>query len=181
MTSMLSRRRVVAALAGLPLLGLAPARRAEAGHKPNHNPEPEPTPTPAPDFTLSTNLGSDYPEPSNLLRGGRYDGDYGPLSRMWSYGGCFYVTTVIYVTPRNDFIGTVTLEILNLPAGVTSQTATSVTITDWRMANATLKLFAASDAALGNATVTVRATSGAIMHTLDLEFWVVDELPFCDG
>jgi hypothetical protein len=41
------------------------------------------------------------------------------------------------------------------------------------------ELQAGGYAALGDATVTVRATSGSIVHTLDLPISVADQLPFC--
>jgi hypothetical protein len=41
------------------------------------------------------------------------------------------------------------------------------------------KLQASGNATLGDATVTVRATSGSIVHTLDLPISVADQLPSC--
>jgi hypothetical protein len=41
------------------------------------------------------------------------------------------------------------------------------------------ELQAGGNAALGDATVTVRATSGSIVHTLDLPISVADQLPSC--
>ena len=41
------------------------------------------------------------------------------------------------------------------------------------------ELQAGGYAALGDATVTVRATSGSIVHTLDLPISVADQLPSC--
>jgi len=41
------------------------------------------------------------------------------------------------------------------------------------------KLQASGDAALGYATVTVRATSGSIVHAWDLPISVADQLPSC--
>ncbi|MDQ3862206.1 MAG: hypothetical protein M3317_01645 [Actinomycetota bacterium] len=38
-------------------------------------------------------------------------------------------------------------------------------------------LQASDDATLGDATVTVRATSGSLVHTLDLPIAVADQLP----
>ena len=80
----------------------------------------------------------------------------------------------------NGFSGTITLEILNLPAGVASQTATSIILPAGSARITDFKLVAASAAALGNATVTIRATSGSIVHTIEREIWVVDELPPCE-
>jgi hypothetical protein len=93
--------------------------------------------------------------------------------------GCFYDSNSIGVTSLNDFQGTVTLQILNLPAGVTSQTATTVNVPRRGSTSTPLKLLAASDAALRSATVTLRATSGSIVHTLDLPISVGAQLPAC--
>src|SRR3712207_4929242 len=41
---------------------------------------------------------------------------------------CFYDSNTISLVSLNDFSGVVRLEILNLPAGVTSQTATKLTV-----------------------------------------------------
>jgi hypothetical protein len=42
-----------------------------------------------------------------------------------------------------------------------------------------VRLQASGDAALGDATVTVWATSGSIVHTLDLPISVAERLPSC--
>jgi hypothetical protein len=41
------------------------------------------------------------------------------------------------------------------------------------------KLQASDDAELGDATITVRVTSGSIVHTLDLPISVADQVPSC--
>jgi hypothetical protein len=92
---------------------------------------------------------------------------------------CFYDSNNIGLASLNDFSGDVRLEVLNLPAGVTSQTATKLTVPRRGAVSTPFKLEASGDAALGDATVTVRATSGSIVHTLDLPISVADQLPSC--
>src|SRR5829696_1348339 len=92
---------------------------------------------------------------------------------------CFYDSNTISLVSLNGFGGDVKLEVLNLPAGVTSQTATKLTVPRKGVVSAPFKLQASGDAALGDATVTVRATSGTIVHTLDLPISVADQLPSC--
>jgi hypothetical protein len=92
---------------------------------------------------------------------------------------CFYDSNSISVVSLNDFSGNVTLEVLNLPAGVTSQTATNLSVPRRGAASVPFRLQASGDAALGDATVTVRAKSGSIVHTLELPISVADELPSC--
>lgn len=59
------------------------------------------------------------------------------------------------LTSLNGFEGTVTLQLLNLPAGVTSQTATSVTLAANATSYTNFSLQAASTAAPGDYLVTV--------------------------
>src|SRR5215216_6943772 len=92
---------------------------------------------------------------------------------------CFYDSNTISLVSLNSFGGDVKLEVLNLPAGVTSQTATKLTVPRRGVVSAPFKLQASGDAALGDATVTVRATSGSLVHTLDLPISVADQLPSC--
>ena len=92
---------------------------------------------------------------------------------------CFYDSNTISLVSLNDFSGDVRLEVLNLPAGVTSQTATKLTVPRRGVVSTPFKLEASGDAALGDAIVTVRATSGTIVHTLNLPISVADQLPAC--
>jgi hypothetical protein len=92
---------------------------------------------------------------------------------------CFYDSNTISLVSLNSFGGDVRLEVLNLPAGVTSQTATKLTVPRRGIVSAPFELQASGDAALGDATLTVRATSGSIVHTLDLPISVADQLPSC--
>ena len=141
----------------------------------------------APDFALTAN----YKPPTFtgfLIRGETWDPH--PLCNLCvTYGGphyvvndplgCFYDSNSISVVSLNDFQGTVTLAILNLPPGVTSQTATSVLLPRRSAASTAFKLTAATNATVGSATVTVQATSGALVHTIDLPISVGDQLPPC--
>ena len=92
---------------------------------------------------------------------------------------CFYDSNTISLVSLNSFGGDVKLEVLNLPAGVTSQTATKLTVPLRGVVSAPFKLQASGDTALGDATLTVRATSGSMVHTLDLPISVADQLPSC--
>ena len=100
--------------------------------------------------------------------------------------GCDYGDNVIELVSHFGFTGDITLELLNLPAGVTSQTGTSVSITGptpsaGQSPDVDLDLTASSTATLGDATITLRATSGSTVHTVDLPIRVVDTLPTCIG
>ena len=92
---------------------------------------------------------------------------------------CFYDSNTISLVSLSDFSGDVKLEVLNLPAGVTSQTATKLTVPRRGVVSTPFKLQASGDAALGNATLTVRTTSGSIVHTLALPISVADQLRSC--
>jgi hypothetical protein len=92
---------------------------------------------------------------------------------------CFYDSNTISLVSLNGFSGDVKLEVLNLPAGVMSQTATKVTVPRRGAISTPFKLEASGDTELGDATVTVRAISGSIVHTLDLPISVADQLPSC--
>jgi hypothetical protein len=92
---------------------------------------------------------------------------------------CFYDSNTISLVSLNDFSGDVRLEVSNLPAGVTSQTATKLTVSRRSVVSTPFKLHASGDAPLGDATVTVWATSSSIVHTLNLPILVADQLPSC--
>jgi RTX calcium-binding nonapeptide repeat (4 copies) len=94
--------------------------------------------------------------------------------------GCFYDQNSIgVVSTQGDFAGTVNLQVLNLPQGVSNQTAASVNVPRGGVAITPFRLRAAANAAAGTATVTLRATSGPIVHTADLPISVVAQLPPC--
>ncbi len=92
---------------------------------------------------------------------------------------CLYDLNTISLVSLNDSSGDVRLEVLNLPGGVTSQTATKLTVPRRSVVSTPCKLQVSGDAALGDATLMVRATSGSIAHTLDLPISVADQLPSC--
>lgn len=140
----------------------------------------------AADFALSVNYGAAFT--GNLIRGETWNPH--PLCNLCvTYGGphyvvpdplgCFYDSNSIGLVSLNDFSGTVTLEVLNLPPGVTSVTAASVSVPRRGAVSTGFKLQAASTAAVGSATVTLRASSGAIVHTVTLPISVADQLPPC--
>ena len=136
----------------------------------------------AADFALSAN----YKPPffvGHVVRGGLSSCDGCTTEVEPRYVGrsfsCFYDSNSIDLVSLNGFSGDVRLEVLNLPAGVTSQTATKLTVPRRGAVGTPFKLLATGDAELGDAMVTVRATSGSIVHTLDLPISVADQLPSC--
>ena len=112
-------------------------------------------------------------------------------------GAPAWVNTVLQVdTMGSDgfdsgFRGTVSFQLSGLPAGVTSQTAASTTITDNTTVvideggfletvngtDTTLQLSADSTVPLGTFSVTVTATSGSLSHSVTIPVNVVDSLP----
>jgi hypothetical protein len=103
-----------------------------------------------------------------------------------------WVDTILRVStliPDSGFRGTVSLQLTGLPAGVTSQTPASTTITNSTIlgndgvgdiiygTNTTLQLSADSTASLGNFPLTVTATSGSLSHSVTFPVYVVDSLP----
>jgi hypothetical protein len=136
----------------------------------------------APDFALTANYKPPY-FVGHLVRGGLPSCAGCTTAVEPRYVGtsfsCFYDSNTISLVSLNDFSGDVRLEFLNLPAGVTSQTATKLTVPRRDAASTAFKLQASDDAAVGDATVTVRVTSGSIVHTLNLPISVADQLPSC--
>jgi len=116
---------------------------------------------------------------------------------LLSSGAPAWVNTVLQVdTMGSDgfdsgFRGTVSFQLSGLPAGVTSQTAASTTITDNTTVvideggfletvngtDTTLQLSADSTVPLGTFSVTVTATSGSLSHSVTIPVNVVDSLP----
>src|SRR5215210_2231202 len=136
----------------------------------------------APDFALTAN----YKPPSfvgYVVRGGLSSCANCTTAVEPRYVGrsfsCFYDSNSIDLVSLNGFSGDVRLEVLDLPAGVASQTATKLTVPRRGAVGTPFKLQASGDAALGDVNVTVRATSGSIVHTLDLPISVADQLPSC--
>lgn len=106
----------------------------------------------------------------------------------YSYGWDLSFLTISAGDPDSGFRGTVTFAVSSLPAGVTSQTAPSTTITDNTIlyydygfpvygTTTTLQLTASATAALGTSTLTVSASSGSLVHTTTLQIDVVSQLP----
>jgi hypothetical protein len=80
-------------------------------------------------------------------------------------------------TSLNDFSGTVSIQVSGLPADVSSETATSVSVPRRSSVSTPLRLRAASTAALGEATITVRASGGGRTHSIQVPVAIVDALP----
>jgi hypothetical protein len=93
------------------------------------------------------------------------------------FSSCGYGNASVVLTSLNGFSGTVSLQMLNLPAGVTSLTATSVTLATNATAYTDFTLQAASNAVPGDYLVTVRATSGTLVHDAQHLIRVVEQLP----
>jgi hypothetical protein len=134
------------------------------------------------DFALTAN----YKPPSfvgHLVRGGLSSCTGCTTAVEPRYVGtsfdCFFDANTISVVSLNDFSGNVTIEVLNLPDGVTSQTATNLSVPRRGAVSIPFKLHASGDAALGDATLTLRAKSGSLVRTLELPILVADELPDC--
>jgi hypothetical protein len=106
--------------------------------------------------------------------------------------GGTWANTILQVDtgiPDSGFRGTVSLQLSGLPAGVTSQTPASTTITDNTIVGndgvgdtifgtfTTLQLSAGSTAPVGNFPLTVTAASGSLSHRVTITVDVVDSLP----
>jgi hypothetical protein len=169
------RRTVIAtvSLALIVLAVIAPATSSAA-------PVAAPQAAAAPDFwfVLSYNTANWF-DPSYVVRGdvSNYPG---PHYELCVYG-CFWSDNSARLWSRSGgFSGTVTLEYLNLPPGITAEMPTSVFVPKFGAGPSfSVKLRATAAAALGNVSnVTFRARSGSIVHTVVLPtFTVVDQLP----
>ena len=80
-------------------------------------------------------------------------------------------------TSLNGFSGTVGVQVTGLPDGVTSETATSVTVPRGGSTGTPLRVRASTSAPLGSFTITVRAFTATKTHTITLPIEVVDSLP----
>ena len=170
-------------------LGITPAF-ADHGGSGGGGTKPAPSPTPgsaSADFALSVN----YASPSfigNLVRGATFgipcsQCNGGALPQP-AYVvpdplGCFYDWNQISVTSLNAFTGTVDLSLPNLPAGVTSFTAASISLPQAGSSSTPLKLLASTGASVGTTNVTLQGTSGALVHTVSLSVSIADQLPPC--
>lgn len=136
------------------------------------------------DFSICCN---DSTTPGFLVRGGlatcpAFDNcfpnpSFEPRYFSCGFSDCGYNNASVVLTSLNGFAGTVGLQLLNLPAGVTSQTATSVTLAKDATTYTNFSLQAASTAVPGDYLVTVRATSGALVHDAPHLIRIVDQLP----
>jgi hypothetical protein len=93
------------------------------------------------------------------------------------FDDCGYNTATVVLTSLNGFEGTVSLQLVNLPPGVTSQTAATVTLAKDATTYTDFKLQAAASAQPGDYLVTVRATSGGLVHDAPHLIRVVTQLP----
>ena len=118
-----------------------------------------------------------------------------PKTAIGTNGAPGWSNTILQVdTTTNNgfdsgFRGTVSLQLSGLPAGVTSQTPASATITDSTIlgtdpfsgtiygTRTTIQLSAGSTAPLGNFPLTVTATSGSLSHSVTITVDAVDSLP----
>jgi hypothetical protein len=130
-----------------------------------------PQAAPTVEFLLSIAYRAPY-ESGYLVRG-----DNKLFYALASYSGWFWSDNYITVISRNGWTGNVNLQTLNLPSGVTSEMPTTVFVPRYGSATVPIRLRAAIDAPLATATVTLRATSGSIIKTGDVQFAIVDQLP----
>jgi hypothetical protein len=155
---------------------------------PSPSPSPTPSPSASPDFTLLVNF---KPPAVGALAQGAIPNSQCPPSECDGglpepayvidlYGQCFYDGNTLTVFPFNNFLGTVNLTVSGLPAGVISLMPTTVSVTELGgqgQVNFPFVLQASPTATLGSATVTITATSGALLHSLALPISVGTALP----
>lgn len=148
--------------------------------------------TASPDFSIAPAVANQVLSMGYLVRGGLQSCTGNCLGglvepKLQACVDDFTCTTYVYTTSNlelislNGFLGTVNLELLDLPAAVTSQVAPSVTIASGSgfppFASTPFSLKAGPTAPLGTFTVTVRATSGLLVHTIGYTVTIVDALP----
>lgn len=122
-------------------------------------------------------LGHAAPQVGQLvLRDGTVSQPFGIAN---SYGGWFTQTGFVFGESASSEEGCeVALEYLNLPAGVTTSEQMPPTVTlspSLARLNVPVDLDATSQATLGDGILTVRATLGSQVRTIDVPFTVVDE------
>lgn len=128
----------------------------------------------SPDFSFWLSYDTaNWFDPSYLARGGR-----GPLYELCVYG-CFWSENALQIGSRNGFTGNVTIEVLNLPPGITAELPSFLFVPKFRSVRTSVYFRATTTAALGNVSgVILRGRSGNIVHTIELPtFTVVDQLP----
>ena len=92
-------------------------------------------------------------------------------------GGALQLQAV-QATPRNGFIGTISLALSATPTGVTITPPAPLSITVPGISQATFQLAASQTAPVGNTTVTVSGTSGTLTHTATFSLVVTQAAPF---
>lgn len=140
---------------------------------------PTPTPTPG-DFYLWLAYDTrNWFDPSYVVRSD-VSAFPGPHYALASYSGWFWSDNSLTLRSRSgNFQGNVTLNVLNLPPNIVAELPSSIFVPLTGSVSIPLKLRASTSAALANVSgVTFRATSGSIVHTVQLPtFTVVDQLP----
>jgi hypothetical protein len=139
------------------------------------------TTTPPPDFALG--VAASYIVPGGFPTCPDYyncnpDRNWEPRELTVGFFGITgYQGATLVLQSLNGFSGTVTLELLNLPPGVTSQTATTMTVAANATTSTPFKLQASATTPTGDYTVTVRVTGGSLVHEWSAPLHVVDPLP----
>lgn len=167
-------RVLLAAVAVLALAGAAVPVQASGGSGGGHGG----------DFSICCN---DSTIPGFLVQGGlptcpAFDNcapnpSFEPRYFSCGFSDCGYNNASVVLSSINGFAGSVTLQVLGLPAGVTSQTATTVTLNGNSTTYTDFSLQAAATAVPGDYLVTVRATSDALVHDAQHLIRVVAQLP----
>lgn len=141
---------------------------------------PVPTPTLRPDSSFIMPLAFRAPyhtDPSYLVRGGAA----GPAYVMWDYyhTASFYTGNSIRAISVNGFQDNITLQVLNLPPGITSEMPSTIFVPIFSSTVVPVRLRASTSAALGSVSgVVLRGRSGAIVRDEFLPtFTVVNQLP----
>ncbi len=126
------------------------------------------------DFLLTLNI-----KPQDGIGQMNNDGGAGPVYPSVAFGTCAYILNFFSLVSLNGFEGNVTVEVLNLPPGVTEEVGDSFFLRSGSSTGDMIVLEATAAAPLGDATVTLRAMSGNgnIVHTIDLPFTIVGQLP----
>jgi trimeric autotransporter adhesin len=158
--------------------------------------QPQPARAATGDFEIQAQVGSDGA--AYLVRGGLQTCDSTnnctggltqPKTVATSAGFGNTILQVDTLIPDSGFRGTVSFQLSGLPAGVTSQTPASTTITNSTIlgndgvgdtifgTDTTLQLSADNTAPLGNFPLTVTAASGSVSHSVTFSVDVVDSLP----
>jgi len=169
--AVLSRCLLVAAVA-LALAGTAAPALAHGGGGGGGSQDFSITGSTSPGFVVQGGLAT-CPAFDNCLPNPSFE----PRYFSCGFSDCGYNNATVLLTSVNGFAGTVNLQLLNLPAGVTSQTAANVTLAENATAYTDFKLQAGAGVPPGDYLVTVRATSGGLVHDATYLIRVVTQLP----